>query len=234
MLSFHVFVATHPRRSLDSFSRPTSTPHHPYPKSHGITSFTDPHPLSSVLSYRFRNMAGEGHSRSTSVHYVVTSLPHLLASSSLSPVAATLMDLRASVANKRLTAGLSPLDATLTKNRGVPHFKPNIFLSPSASRRSDLQTSGCSSVSQNHPVYFLHLTDSPTQRTLLNSFGINPLCTLFIATEGVPPRNSRLGLEMEHPTRSELPTANCRQSTIQERGEMGTGARGAPVPEVGL
>src|SRR5712664_3014762 len=34
-------------------------------------------------------------------------------------LAATLMDLLASVANKRLTAGLTPLDATLTKNRGV-------------------------------------------------------------------------------------------------------------------
>src|SRR5713226_137457 len=37
----------------------------------------------------------------------------------LSPLAATLMDLLASVANKRLTAWLSPLDATLTKNTGV-------------------------------------------------------------------------------------------------------------------
>src|SRR6266403_1060769 len=36
----------------------------------------------------------------------------------ISPLAATLMDLPASVANKRLTAELSPLDATLTKNRG--------------------------------------------------------------------------------------------------------------------
>src|SRR5713226_3234341 len=36
----------------------------------------------------------------------------------LSPLAATLMDPPASVANKRLTAQLSPLDATLTKNRG--------------------------------------------------------------------------------------------------------------------
>ena len=35
----------------------------------------------------------------------------------LSPLAATLMDLPASVANKRLTAWLSSLDATLTKNR---------------------------------------------------------------------------------------------------------------------
>jgi predicted Ser/Thr protein kinase len=34
-------------------------------------------------------------------------------------LAATLTDLLASIANKRLTAKLSPLDATLTKNRGV-------------------------------------------------------------------------------------------------------------------
>src|SRR6267378_5438924 len=37
----------------------------------------------------------------------------------VSPLAATLMDLPASVANKRLTDWLSHLDATLTKNRGV-------------------------------------------------------------------------------------------------------------------
>src|SRR5713226_158214 len=37
---------------------------------------------------------------------------------SISPLAATLMDLLASVANKRLTAELNPLDATLTKNEG--------------------------------------------------------------------------------------------------------------------
>ena len=38
---------------------------------------------------------------------------------SVSPLAATLMGLPASVANKRLTVELSPLDATLTKNTGV-------------------------------------------------------------------------------------------------------------------
>jgi hypothetical protein len=43
---------------------------------------------------------------------------------SISPLAATLMDLLASVANKRLTAELNPLDATLTKNRGVGVFFP--------------------------------------------------------------------------------------------------------------
>src|SRR6266571_1875590 len=36
----------------------------------------------------------------------------------ISPLAATLMDSPASVANKRLTVELSPLDATLTKNTG--------------------------------------------------------------------------------------------------------------------
>jgi hypothetical protein len=37
----------------------------------------------------------------------------------VSLLAATLMDFPATVANKRLTAGLSPLDATLTKSTGV-------------------------------------------------------------------------------------------------------------------
>jgi hypothetical protein len=37
----------------------------------------------------------------------------------VSPLAATLMDLPASVANTRLAAGLNPLAATLTKNTGV-------------------------------------------------------------------------------------------------------------------
>src|SRR5882724_5595422 len=40
-------------------------------------------------------------------------------STPISPLAATLMNSLASVANKRLTAELSPLDATLSKNRGV-------------------------------------------------------------------------------------------------------------------
>ena len=46
----------------------------------------------------------------------------------ISPLAAILMDLPASVANKRLTSRLNPLDATFTKIRGVgvrisPYFR---------------------------------------------------------------------------------------------------------------
>jgi hypothetical protein len=51
----------------------------------------------------------------------------------VSPSAATLMELRASVANKRLTPILTPLNATLTKNWGegcsqhsdLPTYKPS-------------------------------------------------------------------------------------------------------------
>src|SRR5260370_3191088 len=46
----------------------------------------------------------------------------------LSPLPATLMDLPASVANKRLTAWLSFLDATLTKKRGGGAFSVNTTL----------------------------------------------------------------------------------------------------------
>ena len=44
----------------------------------------------------------------------------------ISPLAATLMHLSASVANKRLTRFLNPLDATLTKNRGVEGVMVNL------------------------------------------------------------------------------------------------------------
>src|SRR5947209_24808 len=48
----------------------------------------------------------------------------------LTPLAATLIDFPASVANKRLTTGLSPLAATLTINIGegvTSSFKPKAF-----------------------------------------------------------------------------------------------------------
>src|ERR1700687_4045712 len=66
----------------------------------------------------------------------------LLATDGLSLLAATLMDLPASVPNKRLTAWLNPLDATLTKNRGWGQsgaiFRPTDQLStqPSSSPKS--------------------------------------------------------------------------------------------------
>src|SRR5713101_4171831 len=47
----------------------------------------------------------------------------------LSPLDATLMDSPASVANKRLTVWLNPLDATLTKNRGWG-LRPSRFRHP--------------------------------------------------------------------------------------------------------
>jgi hypothetical protein len=55
----------------------------------------------------------------------------------LTPLAATLMDFPASVANKRLMTRLSPLAATLTRNRGaalpgfdIPTFRRSFNLSP--------------------------------------------------------------------------------------------------------
>jgi hypothetical protein len=61
-----------------------------------------------------------------------------------SPLAATLMDLPASVANKRLTAKLTPLAATLTRNRGVG---VSIIFSTATKFQS--------------PLYFQSLTNCP-------------------------------------------------------------------------
>jgi hypothetical protein len=60
----------------------------------------------------------------------------------ISPLHATLMDLPASVANKRLTARLNPLDATLTKNTGAHPSSQKPFyllaLPPQTFQRSNL------------------------------------------------------------------------------------------------
>jgi hypothetical protein len=64
---------------------------------------------------------------------------------SVTPLSATLMELPASVANKRLTAKLTPLDATLTKNRGMG--SPICF---STFQRSNVQT--CNDPRPGHQI----------------------------------------------------------------------------------
>src|SRR6266852_4237190 len=67
----------------------------------------------------------------------------------VSPLAATLMDSPASVASKRLTAGLSPLAATLTKNRGVgapPFDVPTFGPSDIQTRCSHPERPSCSRI----------------------------------------------------------------------------------------
>ncbi len=110
-------------------------------KSFPLNSFADPHPVNPVASILYEN-TGEGGAVSFDVrlstfncqrfyplltaHFLLSpsasshpkpllSRPHFVL---ISPLDATLMGLPASVANKRLTAWLSPLDATLIKNRG--------------------------------------------------------------------------------------------------------------------
>jgi len=79
------------------------------------------------------------HRESTDPSQVVTSSPAL---PPINPLAATLMGLPPSIANKRLTVWLSSLDAILTKNRGVPimvnqdSLNFEILTSPQGPRRS--------------------------------------------------------------------------------------------------
>ncbi len=97
------------------------------------------------------------------------------------------MDLPASVANKRLTAGLNPLDATLTKNRG--YLLPAKYLSLSSRfprfggsgvqtfRRSGVRTR------RRFNAFFIHSCRSLSKeclRTLLKSEG----SALFLKTAG--------------------------------------------------
>src|SRR5712692_7773055 len=116
----------------------------------------------------------------------------------VSPLAATLMDLPASVANKRLTVGLSPLDATLTKNRGV-HPSSQRALSLRAFpavrtfKRFDVQT--FQRVSQPSPflsiIYALSYTTGDTYllffQSLAHSFHRDGGCTPPLPTLELTP-----------------------------------------------
>src|SRR6266849_8574854 len=98
----------------------------------------------------------------------------------LSPLSATLTHLPASVANKRLTTGLSPLAATLTKNRGVGAVMVNQHL-PSlvvwTFRRSDV-----AAFQRTLHSRFLR----SVQRVFHNSFAFTGIRTLSENCRGVP------------------------------------------------
>jgi len=86
------------------------------PNSLRLNVFADPHPLNPAVSIFYENVGGRGPSLIGPSTVVTLSTFNLLVS--LSPLAATLIALPASVANKGLMAQLKPLDATLTKNQG--------------------------------------------------------------------------------------------------------------------
>jgi len=198
MLSFHVFVATHPR-----------------------------------LSPRSENVQTCGHS-DVQTSFTPNSLPrHTSENSPVSSLAATLMDLPASVANKRLTTRLSPLDATLTKNRGVTLQVKYFSLSFRIPTFGPSDQRMLQRVSESSPLfsssYRLTCTTDAAQL-----FWNQSLVDTFHRDGGCTPSETRV-LDWRWNIR---PGRNCQPQTVDcqlfRRGEMGTGARGAPVPKVGL
>src|SRR5712691_2552756 len=98
----------------------------------------------------------------------------------LTPLAATLMDFPASVANKRLTTGLSPLAATLTENReeeGVMVNQHPPELDVWTFRRSDV----AAFQRTLHSLFSLF-----AQRVFHNSFAFTGIRTLSENCRGVP------------------------------------------------
>ena len=127
MLFSPVYAESHPRRSVASFkSTPPyslradhfirNTVHHS-DKSFPLISFADPHPLTLLKSYRFKNRGERGPE------------PRL-SPTTLSPLSATLMNLRVSVATKRLTPPAKPFRCNTYKKQGGTPFKPKAVLSP--------------------------------------------------------------------------------------------------------
>jgi hypothetical protein len=112
------------------------------------------------------------------------------------------MNLPASVANKRLTPNLTPLDATHTKNKGVA---PTAF-----SGRSDVQTFRRSDDSQGC-TRSLALFCRSLHRECFTSLLQSIPSTLFLKTAGVSPNNSHSGLPRAFEGNSPLVTRHCIQ-----------------------
>jgi hypothetical protein len=109
-----VYIASDPRRSLASFLGLTPTPYLPSPKSFPLISFTDPHPLTLLESYRFKNSGGGCiPDLSTFQAFQRADLPR-----PHKPFTCNTYNLTQVSQTKDLRQKLSCLDATLTKNRG--------------------------------------------------------------------------------------------------------------------
>jgi hypothetical protein len=91
-------------------SQPVDVSHSPKSLPHNL--FADPHPLNLYATIFYKMVGREG-------SFQRSDLRTFGRASYISPLNATLMQLPASVANKRLTARLSSLDATLTKKPGA-------------------------------------------------------------------------------------------------------------------
>ncbi len=98
------------------------------PKSFPFNIFTDPHPITSIESFRYKNVGGRGikplrRSDLSSLESAVADKYRVLPAFSRncrhsSPLEATLTSILVNVDSKWLTAKLNLLDATLTKNTG--------------------------------------------------------------------------------------------------------------------
>jgi len=99
------------RRSPSTFPRLIPTPVRLAPKSHEIISFADPHPLTLLKSYRFKNSAGGGYSGRVNDPYLklfrcnTYREPHKCCKQRIYGLDKTRRSL---------------LGATLTKTRGIP------------------------------------------------------------------------------------------------------------------
>jgi hypothetical protein len=97
------------------------------PKSFPFTLFTDPHPITSFESYRYKNVGGRGikplrRSDLSPLECAVADKHRVLSVFSRnrqasSPLEATLMSTLVSVDSKWFTVKLSPLESALTKKR---------------------------------------------------------------------------------------------------------------------
>ncbi len=170
------------------------------PKSLRLNLFADPHPLNSIASIFYKNSGGQGVPRSAIPcrHFV-----------SISPLVATLMDLLASVANKRLTARAKPFRCNTYKKPGGRGYSSQ-FGKPRAVTTTKL-------------VFLFKLSLFRLLRTLLRFFALS--CTRAKLNSFIFNRFRTLRQKTQPPGRS---GRNCKLAAVNYR----RGGRWGPEPGV--
>jgi len=163
--------------------------------SNRIISFADPHLLTPVTSYRYKNHRGQGGLSPSSNFQPSTFNSRLSAPPSLSPLSATLIDFSESVANKRLTRLLSPLDATLTKNPGGVTTNDWRYFC----RELQLCTANCGLLTRSSSQ--ARVSHSPQPSGIIHEEGATRFRRKLSRPEGMPgPTCPQLGGKLEMPT----------------------------------
>jgi len=138
-----VFIERHPRRSRASFHGLTSIPCPLSPKSLPLNLFADPHPLNLVTSIFYKNSGGRAYPElhSPACPDLIGDPVGITARPRLKSFNCNTYEPPHKCCKQKTYAIAKPFRCNTYKKPGGTSSKPNNFLSPLVSRRSNVRTS---------------------------------------------------------------------------------------------